>query len=371
MNDAEAMGATTQGGSASATQVLPTGAESAQARSADVRAYVTAVRSWLSDLPSDEVEDLTAGMEADLDERAAETGDRLGALLGEPEAYAAELRAAAGLAPRVVPVVGAGAAGPGLVEALVTLLRARADGILTRWPWLRELRPTWWLARGAALGWLLSMWTGTGRTVLLPLLGAVLSFWLGLTMRRRDPLRPAAWTSLAVANVIAALAVLPMVSTYTQSYLGSDNEYLSEGYAPYPESITANGEEVRNLFAYDASGNRLDGVRLFDQAGRPVVIDTNLLFDGSFEDIPTRPDDGMPDVAHDVFPLRWAGHDAWADPRMPWTPPLVLAPVPGVTPSTAVSPTPSPTSTASPSASPSATSTESGTPSPSPTVTTP
>jgi hypothetical protein len=102
MNDAEAMGATTQGGSASATQVLPTGAESAQARSADVRAYVTAVRSWLSDLPSDEVEDLTAGMEADLDERAAETGDRLGALLGEPEAYAAELRAAAGLAPRVV-----------------------------------------------------------------------------------------------------------------------------------------------------------------------------------------------------------------------------------------------------------------------------
>ena len=168
MNDAEAMGATTQGGSASATQVLPTGAESAQARSADVRAYVTAVRSWLSDLPSDEVEDLTAGMEADLDERAAETGDRLGALLGEPEAYAAELRAAAGLAPRVVPVVGAGAAGPGLVEALVTLLRARADGILTRWPWLRELRPTWWLARGAALGWLLSMWTGTGRTVLLP-----------------------------------------------------------------------------------------------------------------------------------------------------------------------------------------------------------
>jgi hypothetical protein len=65
--------------------VLPAGAESAQARSADVRAYVTAVRSWLSDLPSDEVEDLTAGMEADLDERAAETGDRLGALLGEPE----------------------------------------------------------------------------------------------------------------------------------------------------------------------------------------------------------------------------------------------------------------------------------------------
>ena len=348
MNDAEAMGATTNGGSASTTQVLTTGAESAQARSADVRAYVTAVRSWLSDLPSDEVEDLAAGMEADLDERAAEAGERLGALLGEPEAYAAELRAAAGLAPRVASVPGAGTSGPGLVETVVTALRTKGEGILSRWPWIRELRPTWWLARGAALGWFLAVWSGTGRTALLPLLGAVLSFWLGLTLRRREPLRPAAWTSLAVANVIAALAVLPMVSTYTRSYLGSNTEYMAEGYAPYPESITANGEEVRNLFAYDTSGNRLDGVRLFDQAGRPVVIDTNLLFDGSFEGIPTRPGDGMPDVAGDIFPLRWEGHDAWADPRMPWTPPLVLAPVPGAAPSTAVSPTPSPTVSPSP-----------------------
>ena len=67
----------------------------------DVRAYVLAVRAWLGDLPADEVEDLTAGMEADLAERAAESGGPLGGLLGQPEAYAAELRAAAGLPPRV------------------------------------------------------------------------------------------------------------------------------------------------------------------------------------------------------------------------------------------------------------------------------
>ena len=41
----------------------------------DVRAYVGAVRAWLGDLPPEEVEDLTAGMEADLAERAAESGD--------------------------------------------------------------------------------------------------------------------------------------------------------------------------------------------------------------------------------------------------------------------------------------------------------
>src|SRR6187431_418045 len=71
----------------------------------DVRAYVRAVRAWLGDLPADEVEDLTAGMEADLAERAAESGGPLGGLLGQPEAYAAELRSAAGLPARVDVVV--------------------------------------------------------------------------------------------------------------------------------------------------------------------------------------------------------------------------------------------------------------------------
>ena len=70
----------------------------------DVHAYVTAVRGWLGDLPPDEVEDLTGGMEADLSERAAESGERLGGLLGEPQAYAAELRSAAGLPPRAAPM---------------------------------------------------------------------------------------------------------------------------------------------------------------------------------------------------------------------------------------------------------------------------
>ena len=37
MNDTEAMGGTTNGGSAAATQVLPAGAEWALARAADVR----------------------------------------------------------------------------------------------------------------------------------------------------------------------------------------------------------------------------------------------------------------------------------------------------------------------------------------------
>ena len=242
---------------------------------------------------------------------------------------------------------------------MATAMRAKGDGILTRWPWLRELRPTWWLARGAALGWLLSVWTGTGRAVLLPLLGAALSFWVGLALRRREPLRSAARATLATANVIAALTVLPMLAAYTSSYLGSEVEYLGEAYVPYPTAATANGEDLRNLYAYDAAGNRIDGVRLFDRAGQPGVIGPNLLNDGTFGDLPMRPEDGMPDIANDLFPLRWAGHDPWGSSQTGWVPPLVLAPVPGAaatappTPSTSMGPSATPTGGASPSPSPS------------------
>ena len=44
-----------------------------------------------------------------------------------------------------------------------------------------------------------------------------------------------------------------------------------------------------------------------------------------------RPDDGLPNVAADVFPLTWPGHDAWQDPGFGWTPPLTLPPLAGAT----------------------------------------
>ena len=55
MNDTQAIDTTASAGAAASTQVLPSVAASAQAqaqaqaRSADVQAYVTAVRSWLTE----------------------------------------------------------------------------------------------------------------------------------------------------------------------------------------------------------------------------------------------------------------------------------------------------------------------------------
>jgi hypothetical protein len=91
----------------------------------EVRTVVAAVRTALDDLSPEEVEELTGGLEADLDDALADAGppgDSLGgqgdpaASLGDPEVYAAELRAAAGLPPRARG--GERPGGPAQLEAL-------------------------------------------------------------------------------------------------------------------------------------------------------------------------------------------------------------------------------------------------------------
>jgi hypothetical protein len=324
----------------------------------DVRAYVGAVRAWLADLPADEVEDLTAGMEADLAERAAESGGTLGALLGEPEAYAAELRSAAGLPPRAEPML------PDAVRPQPWTERLARDGaeLVAQHPWLRELRPTWWLARGAVAGWVVASVLGTGRVMLLPLVGAALSLWLGLALRRREPLATGPRVALGMGNALAVVLLLPMLAAYTSGSSGQLDGATALEPAGYPTQVVANGETVTNLYAYDAAGNRLEGVRIYDQSGRALSVALDALMDGSDPGLPMRPDTGAPDVASDVFPLTWPGHDAWQDTGFGWTPPLTLPPLvmaatpPGQGTSASATPSAGPTPPAAgptPSASPS------------------
>jgi uncharacterized membrane protein len=61
------------------------------AATADVAAYLAAVRSSLRDLPEAERDDLVAEVEASLVESAGEGGS-IAARLGPPEEFAAELR---------------------------------------------------------------------------------------------------------------------------------------------------------------------------------------------------------------------------------------------------------------------------------------
>ena len=78
----------------------------------DVARYATAVRAAFADLPAPERELLLEDLEDHLAEVAAEGEGPLAARLGAPEAYAAELRASAGLPAPGVRWGGGGGAGP-------------------------------------------------------------------------------------------------------------------------------------------------------------------------------------------------------------------------------------------------------------------
>ena len=298
-------------------------------RSADVREYIGAVRAWLSDLPAEDVDDLTLGMEADLGERAAEGDVRLGELLGEPEQYAAELRAAAGLPPRQTAVA---SASPGWAAFFISSAVDTGADIIERHPWLRDLRPLWWVGRALAVGWLVVAVSATGlASWVLGVLLVVPSFWWGRRCRDGQVVGGALDATRGLNIVAILLATWGLLVALTSAA----NHPTVETWAP--PGLSQNGAQVQNLYVYDAQGNRVEGARVLDQAGQRLFVDTTMWLS---EDVPLRSDGSM-DIANDVFPLVIGDRDPWADPQTGWTPPLTLPPLPVV-------PTPSPSATATP-----------------------
>ncbi|MBX9245014.1 hypothetical protein ICW40_09345 [Actinotalea ferrariae] len=320
-----------------------------------VAAYATAVRGQLDDLGPEQVDDLTDGLEADLaealeDPAAAPAGDHLLDLarrFGPAEVYAAELRAAAGLAPR------AGRApagrGTGVVHGVLdagrrTAAAARdaAAPLLARPPvrWVvtqaRALAPLWWVVRAwcvyVIVTGIASIWyhaPGAERYVprsvggVLLLVGlVVLSVRIGQAGRPRDVL---ATPALAVLNLLALVALPTFVGDAHAELAGRAGASPSTVYVETPVYVTTPPEDgvrvdgmlVSNLFVYDAEGNPLSDVQIFDDRGRQVR---------------TTYDDGMQDWAlpgvdelwafgartdadgrarWNVYPLRGAPADAW------------------------------------------------------------
>jgi len=320
-----------------------------------VAAYVREVRAELVDLPTEDVDDLTGGMEADLSELAAECGGDLVGRLGSPSRYAAELRAAAGMPE---PAAGSGRWRRPLGDA-VSHARASFTMLTEQHPWLRSvsvflvtLRPAWWLLRGYLAAWALwSILSGHNRGVrpysfvhvLMALAAIVISVQLGRGwLRQRALLRPL----LGIANVLLVVgALVASVSTHVDYY---DN---SSGYSP-PGGVLLNGQQVGNIYAYDADGKRITGVRLFAQDGRPLDAELSLPVDANGNSIgldvngnPTgvvRDSSGAPLM--NVYPRALAGSDPWqvidpANPQMnqgAWTPPMSIVPL---TPSPTATPT--------------------------------
>jgi hypothetical protein len=294
--------------------------------------FAAAVRAALSDLAPDEIDELTDGLEADLTDRLSEThvSESDAADLGDPRAYAEELRAAAGLPHRPAARAGFAAEFAELRHAPMIIATAfrefgAAHPILGRVrAFSAALRPLWWVFRAAVVtalivntvrpGWWQPI---NGLTVVIGIAALVVSVQFG-----RGRWLPFAWMRgllLAVNVILAICAPFIVVGVAT----AVNNDWYSATYADQSSGdmsgtgLLENGSPVANIFAYDAQGNPLTDVQLFDQDGKPLNIagDPAAAYsDLQGNGLVTVPDAEVPGrLGWNVFPLDQVKDTAIAD----------------------------------------------------------
>lgn len=253
----------------------------------DIASFAAAVRAQLDDLPADDTDDLLEGLEADLTDQADEAGEDF--VLPDPAEYAAELRAAAGL-----PVRRARSVRRTLTASVADRARRAVAAVRsTRFgAWLIDtlvaLRPVWWLVRAFVLAMLIAPlintygYTGVDlldrvRALTVNIWGVVLlgSLLLLSVQWGRGAWAPARWLRVVrrIVNVIAAIAapfiLLGLLSA--GQYAISSSYANQQQFDPYVPGLSLDGQRVRNIFAYDAQGEPITQVQLFDQNGTPLT----------------------------------------------------------------------------------------------------
>ncbi|MFI7607170.1 hypothetical protein ACIBTV_18785 [Micromonospora sp. NPDC049366] len=245
----------------------------------EISDYVGRVRAALADLPSTVRDELTEDLPDHLAEVVAEDGGSLVDRLGQPEAYAAELRSAAG-----APTVGGRNLDRRLAAATLRVRRGLRSldarlgpplGYATASEFLRLLRPAWWVLRGYLAAMLVTTVSTGGGFGLLPrfggellagllmLVGLVLaSVWLG---RRSERLR--GWPRWALHASSLVLVVFALAALGQAEDRAGYDDY---GYSPI--SVDNPYDQVRDVFIYDSEGRLVENARLFDQNGDPIRL---------------------------------------------------------------------------------------------------
>jgi hypothetical protein len=264
----------------------------------EVARYATAVRAAFADLPAPDRELLLEDLEDHLQEVAAEAGGPLSERLGRPEAYAAELRASAGL-PDVVAASRHRGRGPWLeqtwgAQQLRRLWRAVSTHPAGRstLDFLPELRPAWWVLRGYLAVQVVAVATsllfrGAGLSFPVPalfgsrVLGllatvAAVAASVALGRRREAASRRIRVLTLAGNAALAVFAVLMVLELGAGEASGDlyRPEYVTSYSGPL-DGLRSDGKEISNIFPFDADGKPLRDVYLIDQDGDPVVANNH------------------------------------------------------------------------------------------------
>jgi uncharacterized membrane protein len=236
----------------------------------EVSQYLARVRAALADLPADERDDLLDDLEPHLGEvldevTAASAGGTLESRLGTPEAYAAELRAAAGLAPAGPP-----ARRPDLRHRLAGLqAQPRVRQALA---FLPELRPGWWVLRAllAAAGLAALLGGGVALGVALAVLALPASVWLG--RRTLTGPRRVATLALNAGLVLTGAVLLANVGANTTEVVYSTGDGVPSLTVQLDPGVAGSSGPVTNIYPYAKDGTPLHDVLLYDQNGQPIVL---------------------------------------------------------------------------------------------------
>lgn len=231
----------------------------------EVDRYLARVRAALSDLPEEARDDLLEDLPAHFAEVLDEHGGSLEERLGPPEAYAVELRAAAGL--DEVPPRGRARLGPAVdrVAAWLRVADVRA-GSLVKYERIsdfgRQLVPAWWLVRGWLLAVLLFDPGPLPDDQLNQPLGWLLVAVLAVASVRIGPISPrlparARWVAVGAAVVLALGSF---------AALTGGPPYVDANYTPDRWS------QVTNVYPYDKNGQPLHDVVLYDQNGDALLF---------------------------------------------------------------------------------------------------
>ncbi|UFU05159.1 hypothetical protein [Ruania halotolerans] len=281
------------------TDTTETGATNA------VGAYARAVREHLNDLQPEILDELTGGLEADLTDSLADrlppeelarlTPADMARRFGDPGAYAAEMRDAAGIAPPEPSRSGRRTLAQAMAEG-VRSLGERWSGFVSRHgalrviaPMSRDLRPVWWVLRGWLVYMIASLLFGQGWDatpdgafwfVLIGLIVLSVQWGRGVIGQGRHSRR---W-GYAISFLVL-LFFVPIVVAVSAEASYRDDAARAAGYSDgYHDGLNsrdttapasgvyADGTRVDNLFAYDADGQPLENVRLVDSEGNPIIL---------------------------------------------------------------------------------------------------
>jgi hypothetical protein len=268
----------------------------ATATPTEVNRYLDEVRAHLADLPVEERDDLLDDLAVHLEEVAAESDGPLERALGSPAAFAAELRASAGLASREEHGTSDGGVGA-LRQRLARWQGLAADSEPARWvrALLPQLAPGWWVLRGYLAVVVVSVMGGEHHFPFFPVPSLFGSAVLGLAAiavavvasvrlgrHHGDERRPRWVIALDALVVLGTLFAVGVI----RDHLGP--QYVYSEVAPGTFFSQPDGSQITNLFAYDENGELLEGVLLYDQDGRPVAIGEGDAYSDSGVPLQTR-----------------------------------------------------------------------------------